>query len=76
MSGALAERVFVTKLDRVGFENIKVKERFDFSLSHTAGYPLFTPDLVALMHELIPADQHERVATSVIITARKPDQPS
>lgn len=72
MSGALAERVFVTKLNRVGFEAIEVKERFDFGLDRAAAYPLFTPDLVTLMGELIPVDKQHNVATSVIITARKP----
>lgn len=73
MSGALAERVFVSKLNRVGFGHVTVKERFDFGLDRTAGYPLFTPDLVQLMYELIPAERHGSIATSVIITAIKPD---
>lgn len=49
-----------------------MRERFPFGLDRTAGYPLFTPDLVALMRELIPPEQHDSVATSVIITAVKP----
>lgn len=72
MSGALAERVFVTKLSRVGFAEIEVRERFAFGLDQTAGYPLFTPDLVELMRRLLPPEKHGEVATSVIITAAKP----
>jgi len=72
VSGALAERVFVTKLNRVGFTEIDVRERFPFGLDRAAGYPLFTPDLVALMYELLPKAMHDEVATSVIITATKP----
>lgn len=71
MSGALAERVFVTKLQRVGFTEVAVRERFPFGLDRTAGYPLFTPDLVDLMRELIPADKHDQIATSIIVTAGK-----
>jgi len=72
VSGALAERVFVTKLKRVGFEGIDVRERFPFGLGRAADYPLFTPDLVALMYELLPEERHDAVATSVIITATRP----
>jgi hypothetical protein len=72
VSGALAERVFVSKLSRVGFTELDVRERFPFGLDRAAGYPLFTPDLVALMHELLPEERHDEVATSVIITATKP----
>lgn len=71
MSGALAERVFVSKLNRVGFTDIDVPERFPFGLDRTAGYPLFTPDLVELMRELIPSEKQDEIATSVIVTARK-----
>jgi arsenite methyltransferase len=67
----MAERVFVTKLDRVGFDRITVHERFPFGLERTAGYPLFTTELVDLMYRLIPEDRHDSVATSVIITAAK-----
>ena len=49
-----------------------MKERFAFGLDRTAGYPLFTPDLVQLMYELIPAEHHDSVATSIIVTAVKP----
>ena len=56
-------------MQRVGFERIDVKERFAFGLDRTAGYPLFTPDLIQLMYELIPPERHDRVASSIIVTA-------
>ena len=72
MSGALAERVFVSKLHRVGFHDIQIVDRFGFSLERAADYPLFTPDLIALMRQLIPADRHHQIAISLIITAVTP----
>ena len=72
MSGALAERVFVSKLNRVGFTDIDVAERFPFPLERAANYPLFTADLVDLMYQLIPVDRQSEVATSVIVKARMP----
>lgn len=72
MSGALAERVFVQKLEGVGFEDVEVLDRFDFALDRAARYPLFTKDLVDLMYRLIPAENRQRVALSVVIGARLP----
>lgn len=72
MSGALAERVFVQKLEGVGFDRIEVLDRFDFSLERAAQYPLFTPDLVELMYRLLPAERRPRVAISAVIGARLP----
>lgn len=72
MSGALAERVFVKKLGNVGFSHIEVVERHPFRLSDAARYPLFTPDLIELMHQLLPPERHDAVATGVTIRAAKP----
>ena len=72
MSGALTERVFVTKLENVGFESIELLERFPFPLARAADYPLFTPDLVDMMYRLIPPHKQEQVAVSVIVKARMP----
>jgi hypothetical protein len=35
-------------------------------------YPLFTPELIALMRRLIPVERQAKVARSVIFIARKP----
>lgn len=35
-------------------------------------YPLFTPELIALMRRLIPPERQATVARSVIFSARKP----
>ena len=72
MSGALAERVFVDKLAGVGFTGVEVLERHAFGLDDAARYPLFTPDLVALMRRLLPTEQQAEVATAVTVVASKP----
>lgn len=72
MSGALAERVFAAKLDRVGFVDLQVVDRRPFGIADIADIPLFTPDVLELMHELLPREQQDRVATSVVVLARKP----
>ena len=72
MSGALTERVFVTKLERVGFDNVRLCNRFGFSLDRAADYPLFTADLIELMKKLIPAGKRGQVAVSLIVKADLP----
>lgn len=73
MSGALAERVFAHKITKVGFTDLTILERRRFSIDDAGRYPLFTDDLIELMRELLPPDRHDDVATSVTLTARKPD---
>ena len=72
MAGALAERVFVSKLAKVGFTDVTVLDRQPFSMAAAADYPLFTPDLLELMERLLPPSARQQVATSVTVTAQKP----
>lgn len=72
VSGAMAERVFVTKLGRAGFQDISIGERAPFGIDQAALYPLFTSEIISLMRELIPPDRQEQVATCVIAKAHKP----
>lgn len=72
MSGALAERVFVKKLENVGFTSVEVVERRPFRLEDAARYPLFTPDLIELMTDLLTPEQQAEVAVSVTVRAVKP----
>lgn len=72
MSGALAERVFAHKIDKIGFTDLQIIDRRRFSIDDAARYPLFTGDLIELMRELLPAEQHDDVATAVTLTAHKP----
>ncbi len=68
----MAERVFARKLEKVGFADLSVGHHVAFGIEHASLFPLFTPELLALMHRLIPPDRQGCVATSVIVKARKP----
>jgi arsenite methyltransferase len=70
VAGALAERDFVKKLERVGFRDIEIVHREAFGVDDADLYPLFTGDLVEVMRQTIPAENQDRVATSVVIKAR------
>ena len=72
MSGALAERVFVDKMSGVGFNEVEVLERCPFGLADAARYPLFTPELIQLMGDLLPRDRQGEVAVGVTVSAHKP----
>ena len=71
MSGALAERDFVRKLEKAGFSEIEVVERTPLGVEDLALYPLFTEELLELMRALIPPGRQERVATAIVLKARR-----
>lgn len=60
----------------MGFRGVEITGRSPFGLDRAGGYPLFTPDLVAMMYDLIPVERHEQVAVSVIAKAVKPSPTS
>jgi arsenite methyltransferase len=68
----MAERVFAGKLQRAGFAEVWVGGHQPFGIDQAARYPLFTPEVIHLMRQTIPADRHGHVATAVIVKARKP----
>lgn len=72
VSGALSERVFRLKLHNTGFEEVRIGDPMPFGLAEAALYPLFTPEIIQQMADLLPAERHDNVATSVLVTARKP----
>jgi hypothetical protein len=74
VSGALAERAFAAKIEKMGFTDVWIGERIPYGVEEAALYPLFTPALIELMRELIPADRQATVAVSVIAKARKPKE--
>lgn len=71
MAGALAERAFAEKLERAGFDEIAIGERRSFGIENVASYPLFTPELIAVMRRTIPPERQGCVATAVIVRGRK-----
>lgn len=72
MAGALTERDFVAKLEKAGFGAVRVLERAPLGLDDLARYPLFTPELLALMRDLIPADAQRRIGVAIVVRARHP----
>lgn len=70
MSGALAERDFVEKLQKVGFEAIEVVTREPWGVGDCALYPLFDDDLIALMKRVIPSQQQAHIGDSIVVKAR------
>lgn len=73
MAGALTERDFVTKLETSGFIDVHVLERSPMGVEDLALYPLFTPDLLDLMRQLIPPDRQDAVGVAVVVRARLPE---
>ncbi len=72
MSGALAERAFAAKIEKMGFVDVQIGERIPYGVDRAALYPLFTSAVIQLMRELIPPERQAAVAVSVIARARKP----
>lgn len=70
MSGALAERDFVHMLERLGFEAVKVVNRRPWGIADCERYPLFSADLIDLMRRVVPVENHDRIAESIVIKAR------
>jgi SAM-dependent methyltransferase len=72
ISGALSERVFTKMLDNAGLVEVEMSNRVPFGIDDVALYPLFTPEVLALMRRLIPDDRRYRVAVGLIVCATKP----
>jgi hypothetical protein len=68
----MAERVFAKKLDKAGFTDFRFSGRRAYSIEDCAVFPLFTPELLALMRRLISPERQSCVATSVIVRALRP----
>jgi arsenite methyltransferase len=75
VAGALAERVFAEKLGRAGFADVWVGGHRATSIDEASRYPLFTDEVIEQMRRALPSEQHDHVATSVIVKARKPETP-
>lgn len=72
-AGAMAERALLRALGRVGLVDVLVHERHPFGVDDCARFPLFTPELLAVMRATIPPERQPEMATAVTVTARRPD---
>jgi arsenite methyltransferase len=70
VSGALAERDFVEKLQKVGFGAVEVVNRQPWGIGDCALYPLFDDDLIGLMKRVIPSQQQAHIGDSIVVKAR------
>ncbi|MGH7349273.1 MAG: hypothetical protein ACREI6_04600 [Candidatus Rokuibacteriota bacterium] len=60
------------KMTNVGFEAVAVAERRPFGLAGLARYPLFPPEFLDFVRAAVPADRHDTIVVSAVMTARKP----
>ena len=72
LSGALSEKALYKGVRRAGFREVSIEPLEPFGIEECAIYPLFGDDLLALLRERLPAERHDRIATSVLVRARKP----
>ena len=72
LSGALSEIALYKGIRRAGFRDVGIAPIEGFGIAECALYPLFGPELLELLRRLVPAERHDRIATSVFVTARKP----
>jgi hypothetical protein len=57
----------------VGFEDVWIGGHRPFGLADAERVPLFTAEVIEAMRRTIPPERHDRIATSVIVKARKPN---
>jgi SAM-dependent methyltransferase len=73
LSGALSEIAMYKGVRRAGFRDVAIEPIESFGIAECALYPLFTEDLLDLLRARVPAERHDRIATSVLVRARKPE---
>ncbi len=67
LSGALSEIALYKGVRRAGFREVSIRPLAPFGIAECALYPLFGDELLALLRRLLPADRHDRIATSVLV---------
>jgi SAM-dependent methyltransferase len=73
LSGALSETAMYKGVRRAGFREVAIEPIESFGIAECALYPLFGDDLLGLLRARVPAERHHRIATSVLVRARKPE---
>lgn len=71
MAGALTERDFVAKIEGAGFDDVRVRARDAVGIDDLALYPLFTPELLALMRRRVPPEAQAEIGVAVVVSARR-----
>jgi hypothetical protein len=68
----VAERVFAKWLRKAGFTEVTVAHQRWLGIDDLEHYPLFTPELLALMRRAIAPARHAALARTMTFTARRP----
>lgn len=71
LSGALSEAALYKGVRRAGFRAVSIEPLHPFGIAQCALYPIFSDALLDLLRERLPAERHDRVATAVLLRARK-----
>ena len=64
--------MLLKKFFNVGFEAIAVVEQRPFGLADLSRYPLFAPEFLEFMRQVLPPQRHHELVRSITITAHKP----
>ena len=72
LSGALSEIAMYKGVRRAGFREVAIEPIESFGIAECALYPLFDDELLGLLRARVPAERHDRIATSVLVRAHKP----
>jgi hypothetical protein len=64
--------VLLKKLGNVGFAGAATIARAPFGLDALARYPLFPPEFLDFVRAAMPADRHDQLVWSIVVTAWKP----
>jgi hypothetical protein len=73
LSGALSEVAMYKGVRRAGFRDVAIEPIGSFGIAECALYPLFDHELLELLRTRVPVERHDRIATSVLVRARKPE---
>ena len=74
LSGALSEVALYRGLRRAGFREVSIEPLAPFGIAECALYPLFGADLLDLLRARVPPERQDRIATSALVRARKPER--
>jgi SAM-dependent methyltransferase len=72
LSGALSEVALYKGLRRAGFREVLIEPLAPFGIGDAMLYPLFGPEILALLRDRVPPERHERIAMRVLARGRKP----
>lgn len=64
--------MLLKKLFNVWFDEIQVVDRRPLGLDALSRYPLFAPDFIAFLRDVIPPHRHDELVQAIVVTARKP----